>query len=46
MVRAGLIQIERLRRLFHEVEPRLIRYPGIDARSFCAAVAEFCDAPR
>lgn len=46
MVRADLIQIERLRRLFHEIESQLIRYPGIDARSFRAAVAEFYDAPR
>jgi hypothetical protein len=43
-VASGLIQVERLRKLFAEIEPDLIRYPAIDAQSFRTAVNEFCDA--
>lgn len=42
-VRAGLIDVRRLRNAFEEIEPLLIRYPAIDAASFRAAVMEFCD---
>ena len=39
----GLIQIDRLRELFHQIEPHLIRYPAISPATFRAAVTEFCD---
>lgn len=38
----GLIEISRLREMFHQIEPQLIRYPAIDAATFRAAVAQFC----
>jgi hypothetical protein len=41
--RGGLIQPARLRELFEQIQPQLIRYPAIDAASFAAAVREFCD---
>lgn len=43
-VRAGLVQKPRLWSLFEAIEPELIRYPGVDAREFRRAVAEFCHA--
>jgi hypothetical protein len=43
-LRAGLIQPALLREMFDQIEPQLIRYPGVDAASFGAAVREFCAA--
>jgi hypothetical protein len=43
-LQAGLIRPERLREMFAQIEPQLIRYPGIDAGSFKTAVSEFCAA--
>jgi hypothetical protein len=40
-LRLGLIQVDRLRELFHLIEPQLIRYPAIDAVAFRAAVSQF-----
>lgn len=34
MIERGLIQPERLRQLFEEIEPALFRYPSIDADDF------------
>ena len=45
MRQLGLIQTDTLRRLFSEIEPRLIRYPSLDSQSFRRVVEEFCDAP-
>jgi len=42
MVRDGMILRDRLWELFLEIEPSLIRYPGVDAGTFRAAVEEFC----
>ena len=39
----GLIETRRLRKMFGQIEPQLIRYPAIDPASFRAAVSEFCD---
>ncbi len=41
MVRRGLVTPAELLRLFHEIEPRLYRYPAIDPSSFHRAVEEF-----
>lgn len=38
MLRDGLVDRDRLRELFAEVEPSLFRYPAIDPRSFRAKV--------
>jgi hypothetical protein len=40
-LRDGLIQKDRLRELFHSIEPQLIRYPAIDPAAFRAAVTQF-----
>jgi hypothetical protein len=40
-LRNGLIQKDRLRELFHLIEPQLIRYPAIDPETFRAAVTQF-----
>jgi hypothetical protein len=42
LVREGLIRVDRLREMFAQIEPELIRYPAIDPASFRAAVLEFC----
>jgi len=39
-LRDGLVQMNRLRELFHLIEPQLIRYPAIDPAAFRAAVTE------
>ena len=39
----GLIDKPRLRDMFEQIAPQLIRYPAIDASAFRAAVVEFCD---
>ncbi len=44
MVRYGLIACGRLREMFLQIEPDLIRYPAIDRAPFRATVIEFCDA--
>ena len=38
MLREGLVERERLRELFAEIEPSLFRYPAIDPSSFRAKV--------
>jgi len=38
MVAAGLVSRDRLGELFQQIEPGLIRYPAIDARSFRRSV--------
>lgn len=40
--RNGLVQKDRLRKMFALIEPMLIRYPAIDPASFRAAVDKFC----
>jgi len=42
MIRTRMVDVERLRPLFAEIEPRLIRYPAIETGAFRAAVEEFC----
>ena len=46
MLKAGMIQVGRLREFFAQIEPQLIRYPAIDPASFRAAVETFCDENR
>jgi hypothetical protein len=43
MLRKVLIDTAGLREKFALIEPRLIRYPAIDAASFRRKVMEFCD---
>ncbi len=43
MIERGLIEAPELRRLFLVIEPRLYRYPAIDARSFRRAVESFLE---
>lgn len=43
MLRDKLITVDQLRTMFIAIEPRLVRYPGIDPGSFRTAVMEFCD---
>lgn len=38
MLTAGLVERDKLRELFLQIEPGLIRYPSIDAKAFRAAV--------
>jgi hypothetical protein len=40
--RAGMIRVDRMRELFTEIEPQLLRYPAVDPASFRLAVEEFC----
>jgi hypothetical protein len=40
-LRVGLIQLDRLRELFHLIEPQLIRYPAIDPEAFRTCVTQF-----
>ena len=42
MLQSGLIRRDLLFQQFLRIEPRLIRYPALDPKSFRAAVAEFC----
>ena len=42
MRRDGLIEIEKVRTLFQEIQPQLLRYPAIDPAKFREAVLEFC----
>jgi hypothetical protein len=42
-VRDGLVKLDRLRGSFKQIEPQLIRYPGVDAGTFRRAVERFCD---
>ena len=39
----GLIDKLRVRDMFEQIAPKLIRYPAVDATAFRAAVVEFCD---
>ncbi|HUA64318.1 MAG TPA: hypothetical protein VME24_00620 [Alphaproteobacteria bacterium] len=43
MLKAGMIQKERLWEFFSRIEPQLIRYPAIEAPAFRADVKKFCD---
>ncbi|HSH37673.1 MAG TPA: DUF6036 family nucleotidyltransferase [Chthoniobacterales bacterium] len=43
LVESGLVQRGKLRQMYDQIEPRLIRYPAVDAGSFRAAVMAFCD---
>lgn len=45
MLRAGLINKDRLRELFEAIEPHLIRYPALHPPSFREAVISFCNDP-
>jgi hypothetical protein len=42
MRKAGKIELLRLRELFQQVEPFLLRFPAIEPSTFAAAVAAFC----
>jgi Nucleotidyltransferase of unknown function (DUF6036) len=42
MVEDGLVEPERLRQLFGEIEPLLHRFPAIDPATFRRAVEAFC----
>lgn len=46
MLARGLVEPDRLRALFGEIEPRLHRYPAIDPPSFRRAVEAAIRAPR
>ncbi len=46
MLRSGLIAVQRLKEFFVQIEPGLIRYPAVDAKSFRAVVLQFCDEHR
>ena len=43
MLAAGLVQRDLLLQYFAQIEPRLIRYPALDPRTFRQAVEAFCD---
>ena len=43
LVARRLIDKPRLRDMFEQIAPKLIRYPAVDATAFRAAVVEFCD---
>jgi hypothetical protein len=45
-VRDGLVDVARVRDLFGQIEPELIRYPAIEPAAFRAAVMQFCDDSR
>ena len=40
MIKAGLVKRDRLRELFAQIEPGLIRFPAIDAKVFRASVEQ------
>ncbi len=42
MIRLALVKKEKLMEYFTEIEPRLIRYPGIEPESFRRAVEAVC----
>jgi len=42
MMERGLITKSRISALFQEIQPRLIRYPAVDAPSFTVAIENFC----
>jgi len=42
MLDIGLIRSTTLLAFFEEIEPRLIRYPALDPKSFRASVMDFC----
>ncbi|MGH7950738.1 MAG: DUF6036 family nucleotidyltransferase [Limisphaerales bacterium] len=46
MLKDRLIRADRLRELFRQIEPQLIRYPAIDPASFRVVVEKFCDENR
>jgi Nucleotidyltransferase of unknown function (DUF6036) len=42
MLQDELIRLDRLWKMFLQIEPMLIRYPAVDAAVFRSTVAEFC----
>lgn len=40
-VREGWIDLDELQLMFERIEPQLVRYPALDARSFRRAVMAF-----
>ena len=44
MHRVGLVTRDDLERTFDEIEPHIIRYPGVDAAVFRGAVESFVKA--
>ena len=42
MLRADLVRRDLLLELFLDIEPKLIRYPSLDPKSFRTVVEEFC----
>jgi len=45
-VREGWIELDELQLMFERIEPQLVRYPSLDARSFRRAVMEFVTMER
>ena len=45
MLGRGLVDPQRLRELFAQIEPELYRYPALDPASFRRAVEEALGAP-
>jgi hypothetical protein len=43
-VREQLVARPRLREMFAQIKPQLVRYPAVDAATFAQAVEEFCEA--
>ncbi len=41
LIRTGLVEPKQLLEMYGRIEPELLRYPGIDPRSFRAAVLNF-----
>jgi hypothetical protein len=42
MINTGLVKNDRLRELFAQIEPGLIRFPAIEAKAFRASVERVC----
>jgi len=40
-VREGWVELDELQLMFERIEPQLVRYPSLDARSFRRAVMAF-----
>ena len=43
MLQRGLVEAERLRTAFAEIEPRLYRFPAVDAGAFRRSVEQFLE---
>ncbi len=46
LVKTGLVKPDRLSEMYKQIEPQLLRYPGIDPRSFQNSVMAFLDENR